>query len=277
MFEELPYVPALTPVVGSLAELKVPYIILVAFMFSNPEPSPMCSPSNFVAVIVFAVNDPEASLETIVEAPFADAAVVLAFAKVPVVIFEAFVVSVVADVAKPETLAAARENPTFATEVTLPYVSTTICGTRDELPYVPALTPDVGNLALLIVPEVKFEALMFCNKPPSPIKDPDTVVAVIVFAANDPEASLETIVEAPFEDDEIIVAEFSSPVTAEYDICIATFDADVILPYVSVTICALYDELPYDPAVTPDGGNLASLIVPDVKFEAFRFPIKLFA
>ena len=42
-------------------------------------------PENVVAVIRLALKDPEASLATIVEAPFADAAVVLAFATVPVV------------------------------------------------------------------------------------------------------------------------------------------------------------------------------------------------
>jgi len=42
-------------------------------------------------------------------------------------------------------------------------------------------------------------------------------------------------------------------------------------------ICETYDELPYAPALTPDVGSRKSLIVPDVKLDAFKFPIKLFA
>ena len=46
-------------------------------------------PENVVAVIRLALKDPEASLATMVEAPFADAAVVLAFASVPDETFDA--------------------------------------------------------------------------------------------------------------------------------------------------------------------------------------------
>ena len=54
-----------------------------------------------LAVIVFAEKLPLASRATIVDAPFVLEAVVLALANVPELIFEALVVSVVADAAKP--------------------------------------------------------------------------------------------------------------------------------------------------------------------------------
>jgi hypothetical protein len=60
-------------------------------------------PENVVAVTTFAVKLPAVSLATMVDAPFADAADVLALTNVPEVMFVAFEVSVVAEVAKPET------------------------------------------------------------------------------------------------------------------------------------------------------------------------------
>ena len=55
-------------------------------MLVNDAPEPL----NDVAVITPALNAPEASLETIVEAPFADAAEVLALSKLPEEMFDAF-------------------------------------------------------------------------------------------------------------------------------------------------------------------------------------------
>ena len=99
-----------------LAFAKVPDETLEALSAVKSAPEP----ENVVAVIRLALKDPEASLATMVEAPFELDAVVLAFAKVPVVILEAFVVSVVADVAKPVTCPDVIDILTFAADVALP-------------------------------------------------------------------------------------------------------------------------------------------------------------
>jgi hypothetical protein len=101
---KLPEASRATIVLAPLDELAVvralatvPVDIAVPFKAVIKDPSPV----NVVAVILAAAKLPEASRATIVEAPFVAAAVVLALANVPDVIFDALVVSVVADGAKP--------------------------------------------------------------------------------------------------------------------------------------------------------------------------------
>jgi uncharacterized membrane protein len=79
---------------------------------AEPEVLPVTLPVK-LAVIVLAEKLPEASRATIVEAPFVAEAVVRAFNNVPVVMFDALVVSVVAEAAKPDTLDAVIAIPTL--------------------------------------------------------------------------------------------------------------------------------------------------------------------
>lgn len=72
-------------VAGNLASGTVPEARLEAFNDVTPEPAPVI----VVNVPVLAVKLPEASRATIVEAPLAEAAVVLALSKVPVVMLDA--------------------------------------------------------------------------------------------------------------------------------------------------------------------------------------------
>ena len=70
---------------------------------AEPDVLPVTLPVK-LAVIVLAEKLPLASRATIVDAPFELEAVVLALANVPELIFDALVVSVVAEAAKPDTL-----------------------------------------------------------------------------------------------------------------------------------------------------------------------------
>jgi hypothetical protein len=86
-YVELLAVPEAKRAVGT-----VPLAIAEAFKLVKDAPEPL----NVVAVIVAPVKLPLASRATIVEAPLAEAAVVLALAKVPVEILEAFSVDTLA-------------------------------------------------------------------------------------------------------------------------------------------------------------------------------------
>ena len=52
-------------------------------------------------------------------------------------------------------------NPTFEAEVTRPYWSTVTCETFAEDPYIPAVTPLVGNTLVERVPRLTLLAFMF--------------------------------------------------------------------------------------------------------------------
>jgi hypothetical protein len=84
----------------------------------------------------------------------------LAVFNVPVLIFVALVVSVVAEAANPETAPAAIAILVAVTAVTLPFASTVIAGTTDAEPNAPVLTPALLNLASGNVPEVILLALV---------------------------------------------------------------------------------------------------------------------
>jgi hypothetical protein len=88
---------------------------------------------------------------------------------VPVVIFEALVVSVVADVASPDTAADEMAIATLLADVILPYVSIVNLVVEVEEPVEVATTPEAGNLARGNVPELMLLAL---------------VVSVVADAAN---------------------------------------------------------------------------------------------
>jgi hypothetical protein len=69
------------------AEATVPDVTFEALIAVNATPFP----EMLVVVIALAVNEPLASRATMVDAPFAEAAVVLAFAIVPALILEALI------------------------------------------------------------------------------------------------------------------------------------------------------------------------------------------
>jgi hypothetical protein len=94
-------------VVRALAIVPVDILEALSAVIEAPEPV------NVVAVMPAAAKLPEASRATIVLAPFVADAVVLALIKVPLVIFDALVVSVVAEAAKPDTLDAVIAMPTL--------------------------------------------------------------------------------------------------------------------------------------------------------------------
>jgi hypothetical protein len=92
-----------------LALATVPVVIAVPLRAVKPEPLPVTETN----APKLAAKLPLLSLATIVEAPFDAVAVVLALIKVPLVIFDALVVSVVAEAAKPDTLDAVIAMPTL--------------------------------------------------------------------------------------------------------------------------------------------------------------------
>lgn len=162
-----------------LATARVPDEIEEALREVNDEPEPL----NVVAVIVAAVKLPDASLATIVDAPFEDEAVVLALAIVPAVIASAL--SEVRDVPLP-----LKDVPVIAAAAKLPEASrkTSVLAPLDADPVV---------LALAIVPEEIASALIEVRDAPEPLK----VVAVIIAPAKLPEASRDTMVDAPLLDE----------------------------------------------------------------------------
>ena len=85
-----------------------------------------------VAVIVLAAKSPLESRRTIVLAPFAEAAVVLSFAKVPTVILEALI-------------------HTLAALVIWPWALTVNCPTAPSLPYCAAVTAVLAILNVVFV------------------------------------------------------------------------------------------------------------------------------
>ena len=137
-------------------------------------------------MIVFALKLPEPSRATIVLAPLAEAAVVLALSKVPVVIAVAF------RAVKAEPFAVM----TFAVKLPLPSLATIVLAPFE-------LDADVR--ALSKVPELMLEALIAVMLPPAPV----TVVNVPTLAVKLPLVSRATIVDAPLEA-VAVVAEFDT-------------------------------------------------------------------
>jgi hypothetical protein len=143
-------------------------------------------PEILVKVPTLAVNDPLASRATIVLAPFAEAAVVLALSKVPDVTFEALI-------AVRATPLPVNDAPVIAPAVNSPEVP------RNTIVEAPLAVAAVV-LALATVPVVTFDPLIAEIEAPPPMK----LVAVIAFAVKFPEASRATMVLAPLADAAVV-------------------------------------------------------------------------
>jgi len=140
-----------------------------------------------VPVITLPAKDPLASLRTIVDAPLAVAAEVLALSIVPLVMFDALI--------------AVRATPFPETEVKVPVVPVTTLPAKEPLAsratIVEApLAEAAVVLALSIVPVVIAEALIAVIAEPLP----ENEVPVIAPAANSPDVPRRTMVEAPLEE-----------------------------------------------------------------------------
>jgi hypothetical protein len=158
-------------------------------------------PDMDVVVTAFAVKFPEESRATIVEAPLADAAVVLVLSIVPLVMFEALILVKLAPlptttpvmVTKFPTLAEIEPSLSLATIVEAP------------------LADDAVVRALSIVPLDMLLAFMAVKAAPLP----DTDVVVIAFAVKFPLASLATMVFAPLAEFAVV---YTLPITLAFQV-----------------------------------------------------------
>ena len=137
--------------------LKSPYAPDVATV-AKPETEPAAIEIAVdVADVILPVESTDIA-ETADDDPYDPAATPefgsLAASNVPELILPAFVVSVVAEVANPETALEAIAILVAVTAVTLPFASTVIAGTADADPNEPVLVPALLNLASGKVPEV---------------------------------------------------------------------------------------------------------------------------
>jgi hypothetical protein len=171
-----------------LALSKVPEVTLLALIAVSATPLPDID----AAVIAPALNSPEVPRSTMVEAPLAVAAVVLALAIVPEAMFEALI-------AVSATPLPDMEVVVMALAVKFPDAS------RATIVLAP-LASEAVVLALAIVPLDMFEALIAEIAEPLPDKAPLKVVAVIVLALKLPPASRATIVEAPLAEAAVVLA-----------------------------------------------------------------------
>jgi hypothetical protein len=138
--------------------------------------------------IIFPAKEPLESRATIVEAPLAEAAVVLALSKVPEEILEALMA--VRATPLPETdsavIAPALKDPPASRKIIV----------------AAPLAEAAVVLALLIVPELMFEALTLLILEPSPLKEN----ADTTLAPNEPFTSRVTMVEALLEESAVVNA-----------------------------------------------------------------------
>jgi hypothetical protein len=170
-----------------LALSKVPVVIAEALIAVMAEPLP----EKDAPVIAPAANSPEAPRRTIVEAPLAVAAVVLAFAIVPEAMLEALIFE------PPD-----RSPITAAVIVAATKLPPESRWTIVEAP----LELDAVVRAFAMVPEEMLEALIADSVAPLPLN-----VAVTIFAPKLPLASLATIVEALFASEAVVLALASVP------------------------------------------------------------------
>jgi hypothetical protein len=150
-------------------------------------------------VPTFPAKEPAALRETIVDAPLASEAVVLALATVPVDTFD--------------PLRAVRAEPLPDTEVKVPAFAVKLPDESRATIVLAPLAEAAVVLALSKVPEVTLEALIAVNEVPLPdmlVKVP--VVPVITFPEKDPLASRATIVEAPLAEAAVVLALSKVPV-----------------------------------------------------------------
>jgi hypothetical protein len=145
-----------------------------------------------VPVITFPAKEPLESRKTIVDAPLAEAAVVLALAIVPLDMFEALI-------AVSATPLPVNEEPVIAPALNSPEVP------RSTIVDAPFAVAAVVR-AFEIVPLVMFDALILVNSAPLPTTTPVMVTKFPTLAEIEPLASLATIVEAPLADDAVVRA-----------------------------------------------------------------------
>jgi hypothetical protein len=150
-------------------------------------------PVNQLAVIPSTEKSPEASRNTIVLAPLAEEAVVLALSIVPLDMFDALIA--VKEDPLPDILVNVPVIPVITFPAKEPLASRT---TRVEAPLAEAAVV----LALSKVPVVMDEALIAVRAEPLPVND----VPVIAPAANAPPASRRTIVLEPLEELAVVKA-----------------------------------------------------------------------
>jgi hypothetical protein len=156
-----------------LALSIVPVVIAEALIAVRAEPLP----EKDVPVIAPAANSPEAPRRTIVEAPLAVAAVVLAFAIVPEVRLDALI--------------ALMATPFPETEVNVPTLAVKLPDESRRTIVDAPLAEAAVVRELSIVPLEMFEALIADKVAPLPLN-----VAVTIFAPKLPSASRRTIVLA---------------------------------------------------------------------------------
>jgi hypothetical protein len=187
---KLPFASLATIVDAPLADAAVvrafaivPVDILEALIAVKAEPLPLWAPETDTNVPTFAAKLPLASLATIVLAPFADAAVVLALATVPVVTFD----PLIADTLEPSPI---KKAPVIAPALNSPDVP------RSTMVLAPLAVAAVVR-AFATVPVVTFEPLMALIAEP---------LAVIMFAVNEPFASRATMVDAPLASEAVVLA-----------------------------------------------------------------------
>jgi hypothetical protein len=154
-----------------LALFIVPVEMLLALMSVRPAPLPLCAPEIVTKVPTFPAKDPLESLTTIVEAPLAEVAEVLALSKVPAVIAEALIAVIAAPL--PE-----KDVPVIAPAANSPEAP------RRTIVEAP-LAAEAVVLAFAIVPEAMLEALIAVR--PTPF--PETEVNVPALAVKLPPES----------------------------------------------------------------------------------------
>jgi hypothetical protein len=195
-------------------------------------------------VIAPALNSPEAPRATIVDAPLADAAVVLALATVPVVTFE----PLIALIAEPLAVMM------FAVKLPLAFLETIVLA---------PLASEAVVLALATVPVDTFEPLIAEIEAPPPMK----FVAVTALAVKFPEASRATIVLAPLAE-AAVVAELGMLVKDAPD----PLNVVAVITLPANDPAALRETIVLAPLAS-EAVVLAFAMVPDEMFEAL-IPVK---
>jgi predicted dinucleotide-binding enzyme len=154
-------------------------------------------PDIVVKVPTLAAKEPLESLATMVEAPFAEAAVVRAFAMVPLDIFEALI--------------AVNATPLPEIEVKVPVVAVTTLAAKLPLASLATiveapLAEAAVVLAFEMVPLDILLALISVKPAPLPDTAPDIETKVPTLPAKEPLESLATMVEAPFAEAAVVRA-----------------------------------------------------------------------
>jgi predicted dinucleotide-binding enzyme len=172
----------------------VPLVIFDAFMAVRATPLPDTEVKvPVVAVTTLAAKLPLLSLATIVDAPFAESAVVRAFAIVPDAMFEALIAVNAIPLPEMDVVVTA-----FAVKFPEESLATIVDAPLADAAVVRALS---------IVPLDMLLAFMAVKATPLPLTEVKVpVVPVTTFPAKEPLESRATIVEAPLADDAVVLA-----------------------------------------------------------------------